>query len=557
MTEMHSHYGSMNTHDLGFRIWKWSILLIGVYLSSWVISTPSLSHPCLQLFLLVPSAATTMVYAVARAAARKATNAITHGGHNGPGQSVAYRLNGGAQLRHASTTTSTPHGLGPCPPRPIRSPPHRLFSHSRNFLTYIFNQLTAPGIRFPTYIHNGGTGASRSLHSGAAPTIKSGLSFHARTALSSGPRHNIFLPRPPSPGVRVATNVGLGTARNFSTARPIFQNLVDNVPVVARALYEADLDLRRGHTRRARLRRAKKSAHGKRKEMIKPRDTAIVDAHPQVNPEDEIAHYFNDTVAPVTTYLFIPLAPTPSSRVPLPIEPIILSGSHHILPPLSLFSSYHASHGVHAARVSSLFLRLDQAGVWEKGVKCSAYGQGHDGAGVCTLLKVEFVGWTEMEVRALIGEGGTGWCALEEVRFDGVDDMSEFSSVVDSAEVEFSGAKSTYMEPSASFIMPTLDLSSSALDPSLPSSPSMRSVSLPSSRFSSRPLSPIQNDIATPMIDDYDDPWSDGEADTRVEAGGSAMGPPSESGWSQTGSERSWQNLGALEFSAQHLNQWD
>ncbi|KAJ7744661.1 hypothetical protein B0H16DRAFT_1727223 [Mycena metata] len=39
------------------------------------------------------------------------------------------------------------------------------------------------------------------------------------------------------------THVGLGTARNFSSGRPLFQQLADNVPIADRAFYEADWDL--------------------------------------------------------------------------------------------------------------------------------------------------------------------------------------------------------------------------------------------------------------------------------------------------------------------------
>lgn len=558
---MHSHYGTRTTQDVGFQVWKWSILLIAAYSSSWFLSTTTLSHPYLHLLLVLQQTAahtTRMVLAVARATARKAANAITHhGGHHGPGQSVVHRVHGGTQARHASTAAPSIHGPGPCPPKPSRYPSHKLFTQSRNFLTRIFNHLTAPGLRVPTHIHNGGAGAARSLHSGATPTIRSGLSFHARVALSSGPRHNIFLPRPPSPGVRVATNVGLGTARNFSTARPIFQNLVNNIPVAGRAFYEADLDLRSGRVRQTRPRRGKKSStQGKTKEMLQPRNS-VIEIIPQERPEDEIAQYFRNTVAPVTTYLFVPLAPTPSSRVPLPVDPAVSSNSPSLLPPLSYIGPHHASYEMHATRVSSLFSRLNQADVWAKGVKCSHYGQGSNGVGVCTVLRVEFVGWTEREVRAVIGEGGTGWCALEEVWLDEVDNMTEFSSAVDPAEL--AGTKNPGPpDPTSSFIMPTLDLSSSMLDASLPASPSMESVSLPSSRFSSRPISPIPDDVlAWAMEPEYDDPWSDVGSDAEARLNESVVVPPSENGWTNAGSARSWQNLDASRTGNQHLNQWD
>ncbi|KXN82627.1 hypothetical protein AN958_02478 [Leucoagaricus sp. SymC.cos] len=482
-----------------------------------------------------------MVFAVARTTARKAANVVSHRGHHGPGQSAAHGFQTGAPIRHASTTARASHFLGPFPPKPPRNPPNKLFTHYRNFFTRIFNRLATPGVRVPTCLHNTGAGSSRSLHAGAGPTIQSGLSFHARTALSSGSRP--FLPRPPSPGVRVATNVGLGTARNFSTARPIFQNLVENVPVVARVFYEADLDLKLGRVQRPRSRRAKSSTHTKTKKPLQPRD-APIPVTPADDLEADITHYFDDVVPPVTTVLFVPLAPTPSSRVPLPPEPILPNDSPALLPPLSFFGPYHASHENHRAMVSSLFSRLEHADVWFRGAKCSAYGQGADGTGICTVLKVEFTGWTEAEVRAVIGESGTGWCSLREYRVeDDAEGMSELSSVIDLAE-EGVLRNDNHTDVSSSFVMPTLDITCSGHHVSLSPSPSMESLSLPSSTFSSRPMSTVSD------ISGFEDPWRDDGSDAQRLAG-------TQSYMSVNRSERSSQRLGALEFSPRHMNQRD
>jgi len=67
------------------------------------------------------------------------------------------------------------------------------------------------------------------------------------------------------------------------------------------------------------------------------------------------------------------------------------------------------------------------------------------------MLAVEFTGWTEAEVRAVIGEGGTGWCGLVERRFDDIDEMSEISAT-DPAEI--AAAKDVdHSRVSSSFIM--------------------------------------------------------------------------------------------------------
>jgi hypothetical protein len=297
--------------------------------------------------------------------------------------------------------------------------------------------------------------------------------------------------------------------------------------------------LKKGYVRHPRPRRVKTSSRRKTRELQKPRDAPVRVPTPEEDPREDIDHYFDNPIPPVSTYLFVPIPPTPSSRVSLPTEPILPHNTPSLLPPFSSFGPFHAAHENHAARVSSLFLRLDQARVWDRGATHSGYGQG----GVCTVIKVEFTGWTESEVRAVIGEGGTGWCWIEEYRFNDADEMSEFSSSVEPSEIA-AVRTNDHAEVSSSLIMPTLDMSSSALDPSFPSSPSMESISLPSSRLSSRPMSPF-SDVAS----EYDDPWRDEELGAHDGESCSTL--------SDSDSDRSWQRMGALEFSAQHLNQWD
>lgn len=86
----------------------------------------------------------------------------------------------------------------------------KLFAQSRTPLGLFLSHLTVPGLRVPT------PGGGRSL--------QSTLSRKVTTALNRAlHQQNVFLPRPPATVARM-TQVGLGTARNFSS-RPIFQNL--------------------------------------------------------------------------------------------------------------------------------------------------------------------------------------------------------------------------------------------------------------------------------------------------------------------------------------------
>jgi len=323
------------------------------------------------------------------------------------------------------------------------------------------------------------------LHSTARgyASIQHGFSFPVRTALARGVQ-TYFLPRAPPPAPRCLAQVGLGTARNFSSGRPIFQNLVENVPIASRALYEADWDIKvrkeREMMRKSLKGKSSKISFGK--EKLKPRiqDMILKENKPakQFAVESELDQYFvTPATSDMTTCLLIPLAPTPTSRVPL--NPF--ASTNTSLLPLGELASIRASHEIHSLRVSSLFSRLDAANVWERGVQCSAFSHGGGVEGVCTMLKVEFVGWTKAEVRSVIGEGGTGWCVLEEVKtspdkaistfsdFD--DDLSSDVSSVLSGMVGDSGRASPLavmsanmeVDPAQSFILPTLDFSSSFL----------------------------------------------------------------------------------------------
>lgn len=218
----------------------------------------------------------------------------------------------------------------------------------------------------------------------------------------------------------------------------------------------------------------KKKAGGKLSLKAKE-NKFVLPSTPALEPtvEAEIEHYFPAPPSNgVTTSLLIPLAPTPTERTPLPPD----TSPHQSLLPLPKLSSIHTSHELHSLRVSSLFARLDVANVWERGVQCSAYANRADANGVCTILKVEFVGWTKAEVRSVIGESGSGWCVLEELRTipeededDAFSDTSSvFSGISGECEDQMEGPLQ-FEEPTGSFILPTVDFSSSFITSRAPS----------------------------------------------------------------------------------------
>ncbi|KAA1477117.1 hypothetical protein DENSPDRAFT_571300 [Dentipellis sp. KUC8613] len=405
-------------------------------------------------------------------------------------------------------------------PRVSSSTAGRLLRTTRGLLQAFVGHLTTPGtLRVP--------GAGNGFHHAVAnatrgPTIRQGLSLPARIALSK-PLGAPMLPRAPVVPRSIA-QVGLGTARNFSTGRPIFQHLAENVPMTGRALSEADWDVRKREEQRLRFGKAKKAEKAKGKQAVKAEKAQF---HPAAassvsEPQDDEAefdHYFPAApTAGVTTYLLIPLAPTPSSRLPLHNNPS--SSTKHPLLPISALSELHYDHHNHALRVSSLFARLDASRVWDSGVACDVYG-GPDGT--ANIMRICFSGWDANKVRGVIGESGTGWCALEEVREgeegaeteleDVLSQLSaeDFSSRAETERFEDNGIGAGHIDPAQSFVLPTLDFSAS-----FPASPPA-SISL--SDFPSGASTPISD------IDMYShtEAWSEGISD----GSGSWVEPPS------------------------------
>ena len=307
---------------------------------------------------------------------------------------------------------------------------------------------------------------------------------------------------------RPVTQVGLGTARNFSSTRPIFQNLAQNVPVAGRAFWEADWEIHaKPRDEWVKIGKENSKKQENTKEMIKPNKntsplfTVQPEAATATGAKSELEYFFPTTdagSAGLMTYLLVPLAPTPTSRHPLSAFPLPRPHNRRDaerLLPIPELSALHSSHTTHALRVSALFARLDAGNVWDKGVACDAYSSGShsydcgdgDVHGACTILRLSFAGWSAAEVRSVIGESGTGWCELHEVRFDsgtpsslssstseiGSEDggISDLSSLDGNEEAGFE-MNMDRINPSQSFVIPTLDFSSSFLTPSSPRSAS-------------------------------------------------------------------------------------
>ncbi|KAH9977315.1 hypothetical protein BGW80DRAFT_1288584 [Lactifluus volemus] len=359
-------------------------------------------------------------------------------------------------------------------PRTIQQPSSfasRALHRSRNIINAFIGHLTTPGTL------RGQVPASRSIQSAASrmPTIETNLSLPVRRALSM-PMGAPRLPRPPAVPRSVA-QVGLGTARNFTTGRPIFQSIADkiyNVPVTSRAFLQADLDMR---TKDASAFKHKRAAHEEKERTKRHRRarTSKVEFHPvattrttaePVVQATEFDKYFAPAQVPdVSTTLLVPLAPTPTTRMPLAH---MFTYDRHPLIPFVELSQLHIDAERHASRVKTLFDQLDTAQVWDKGATCETFG-GARGAGV---LRVRFSGWSPYAVRGILGESATGWCILEEERTGTKEeDLNAAMSDTDmdmglASAADRSGLAelnlNSPIDPTYSFVLPTLDFSASA-----------------------------------------------------------------------------------------------
>ncbi|KZV70759.1 hypothetical protein PENSPDRAFT_752284 [Peniophora sp. CONT] len=376
----------------------------------------------------------------------------------------------------AAGVRNAPHARGLHVPRraPQLSTTQRVFQSTKGLAQSLFGHLTTPG-------NIGRQPAARSLHQlTAGRTIQKGLSLPARHALSSRPLGMPGLPRAPAVP-RGVHQVGLGTARNFTTGRPIFAHLVENVPVAGRAISEADWKIQRKKemAKFAKANAKKEKTSKVKAEKVVLRTAASVNTEASLDTvaetQAELERYFPvaasasavAAIPEVTATLLIPLAPTPSSRMPLPKAPI--SESQHPIVPFAEMSTLHFDFTHHNERVAALFSRLDAANVWDAGARCDVYG---DVSGEANVLRVAFDGWDAMRVRSVIGETASGWCVLEEDRPIEEADMEDMDALTPyeglspplSPRMEATPTFSDFgvdIDPAQSFVLPTLDFSSS------------------------------------------------------------------------------------------------
>ncbi|KAL5528926.1 hypothetical protein ACEPAG_4900 [Sanghuangporus baumii] len=381
------------------------------------------------------------------------------------------------------------------PPRPPTSTvTGRIIQTTKTAFTRFLSHLTAPGFTHPVAWGQTARGLSSRVNTSVRPqTIQQGLSLPARHALSRPKVGPPFMPYA-TPATRSTVNVGLGTARNFSTARPLFQQFAQNVPVAGRAIYEADWNLEKRKMKDKKRMELKTTAD--EKENARPASPLRARPNEPAKKAKELERYFPVTDSAdteVSTVLLVPLAPTPTSRLPLTET----YGAEPTLLVVSDLEDILSSHRLHSLRVSSLFARLDAFGAWEKGAKFTALG---DANGLCTVLRIEFNGWTESMVKNVLGDAGRGWCRMIEIKHDEGKNLSEgerTSTPISTVDEH---------DPATSVILPTLDFSASfhatceslASHSSPPPSPPLSGASSPMpsvSELSFSPSSDFEMDI--------------------------------------------------------------
>ena len=390
----------------------------------------------------------------------------------------------------------------------------RITQSARRFIT----RLLEPTV--PAHVHGGHQShitlqglAHFGVHHHPNPIIRN-LSSTSKFSLAHSPVSRVYLPRGPqgfhNVGYRgLAQEIGLGTARNFSTGRTVFHHVIEkNASIGVRAFLEMDAgkDLR---TVRISRTRAKKSGQKETKRMVVKPKPVVVETK-----EEEIAQYFKLEEPDVVTYLQVALAPTPSARLPYAASTDSSMDSTRLLP-LRAVLNIQQQFYARSEFVSSLVGRVDARDDRNSPKGRVSFETWGDSSGLCTELRIRFEGWSEEDVRALfdgiLTDGGGEW-AIQELRppaplLEKVPRLSDSlvtsvansvppsilaSPVLSNADLE---AEMRMEDPWASgplFVMPQLDFSSS---------------------------SPVPGSPSSPTLDAHDDEMSDGDMDHLSDAG--------------------------------------
>ena len=402
----------------------------------------------------------------------------------------------------------------------------RITQSARRF----FTRLLEPTV--PAHVHGGHQShitlqglAQFGVRHHPNPIIRN-LSTTSKFSLAHSPVSRVYLPRGPQGFTNVgyrglAQEIGLGTARNFSTGRTVFHHVIEkNASIGVRAFLEMDAgtDLRTVRISRTRSKKSGQKAKKETKRMVAKPKPAVVKTK-----EEEIAQYFKLEEPDVVTYLQVALAPTPSARVPFAASTDSSMDSTRLLP-LRAMLNIQQQFYAQSEFVSSLFRRVDARDDRKSPKGRVSFESWGDSSGLCTELRVRFEGWSEDDVRALfdglLTDGGAGGWAIQELRprpdrrlrlsdslatitADSVPPSVLTSPVLSNADLETEMKMEDPWASGPRFIMPQLDFSSSFPIPDSPSDPI--------------------------LFDVHDDEMSDADVDHLSDAGSEAWSDTAES----------------------------
>ncbi|KZO95140.1 hypothetical protein CALVIDRAFT_538285 [Calocera viscosa TUFC12733] len=187
-------------------------------------------------------------------------------------------------------------------------------------------------------------------------TQRSNLSLPARQFIQQNTARSLHsVPRPPmvSRGVQ---QVGLGKARNFSTASPLFHT-VKNVPIVVRAFAQADLDVKTSVTD-AKVKAARNGKKADKRTRALHRLAADnLSVSSTSNAPAEFDHYFPDAAPAVLTQVTISLEPVRTSGLSSPDASSDSSNSDSDF--WQNLADVHALYRPHMRRVEAVIRRLE------------------------------------------------------------------------------------------------------------------------------------------------------------------------------------------------------
>ncbi|KAM0756319.1 hypothetical protein T439DRAFT_321022 [Meredithblackwellia eburnea MCA 4105] len=222
-------------------------------------------------------------------------------------------------------------------------------------------------------------------------------------------------------------NVGLGAARNFSSSRPVLENIVNNVPLALRALGNTDgIDERKWRKIRHTVRKAestyakgqgrspisRNSAMRKEFNLFFGSDLADNGSSSDSAIVEDITESVEPTFAADPVILVLPLDPSIAAEAIASTSTSSLatfSDSYRLLTPavLSFISMIDQAYGDQAHRVRALMHRLQKAGVFEDDIKVQL-----DFSGGAKVAKFTFpLTWTRVDVLQACGHwrDGEAW----------------------------------------------------------------------------------------------------------------------------------------------------